>query len=145
MRFPLVYLEQVAETQGALFDGFALHHPQHSTTDFIAAYMRSRTRAEIDAGQAYVCTMEPDALLARFLSEGYVPRPGRAVAGFVPDWIGRFYATGQWMLDVPSASLVERFPPAFLEKAYPGLHDLELDLAVRKASGADIARQPPSG
>ena len=31
--------------------------------------------------------------------------------------------------------MVERFPLHFLEAAYPGLHDLELDLAVRKAAG----------
>ena len=135
MRFPEVYLEQVVETQGALFDAFAAQRPDRSTEDFIVAYMKSRTRAEIDAGQAWVATLEADDLLLRFLPGGYVPTPGSAIAGFVPDWIGRFYATAQWMLDETSSRMVERFPLHFLEAAYPGLHDLELDLAVRKAAG----------
>ncbi len=33
---------------------------------------------------------------------------------------------------MPSAELVEKIPVSFLKKAYPGLHDLELDLAVQK-------------
>ena len=135
MRFPKAYLEQVVETQGELFDAFAARYPRHSTEDFIVAYLNSRTRAEIDQGQAYVCTMEADDLLSRFLSEGYSPSSGEAFRGFVPDWIGRFYALGQWMLNETSAGMAVRFPPSYLKNAYPGLHDLELDLAVRKAAG----------
>ena len=135
MRYSKSYLEEVVETQGALFDAFAMKHPESSTDDFIDAYMKSRTRSEIDAGQAYVCTMDPEALTRRFLSEGYRPKPGSALKGFMPDWIGRFYALGQWMLDIPSREMAKRFPLEFLKAAYPGLHDLELDLAVKKAAG----------
>ena len=135
MRYSQAYLEEVVETQGALFDAYARLHPNLSTDNFIYAYMNSRTRAEIDAGQAYVCTMDPEALTRRFLSEGYRPKPGSALTGFMPDWIGRFYALGQWMLDIPSREMAKRFPLAFLKIAYSGLHDLELDLAVKKAAG----------
>jgi hypothetical protein len=138
MRYSKAYLEEVVETQGALFDAFAMRHPNSSTDDFIAAYMNSRTRSEIDAGQAYVCTMDSDALTQRFLSEGYQPKPGSALKGFMPDWIGRFYAMGQWMLDISSREMAERFPLEFLKAAYPGLHDLDLDLAVKKAAGAGL-------
>ena len=138
MRYSKSYLEEVVETQGALFDAFAMQHPDSSTDDFIGAYMKSRTRSEIDAGQAYVCTMDPDALTRRFLSEGYQPKPGSALKGFMPDWIGRFYALGQWMLDIPSREMAKRFPLAFLKTAYPGLHDFELDLAVKKAAGIGL-------
>lgn len=34
--------------------------------------------------------------------------------------------------NIPSAELVKKIPLDFLEKAYYGLHDLELELAVRK-------------
>jgi hypothetical protein len=33
---------------------------------------------------------------------------------------------------MPSAEVVEKIPVQFLMKAYHGLHDLELDLAVKK-------------
>lgn len=45
--------------------------------------------------------------------------------------IGEFYAYYQWYYNLPSSEVV-KVPVAFLEKAYGGLHDLELDLAVQK-------------
>ena len=145
MRYPKVYLDEVVETQGELFDAFAMRHPDCSTDDFITAYMNSRTRSEIDQGQAYVSTMDADSLMRRFLSEGYQPKPGPALVGFMPDWIGRFYALGQWMLDLSSRETARRFPLDFLKLAYPGLHDLELDLAVEKAAGGRIELDSPVG
>ena len=50
----------------------------------------------------------------------------------MPDWIGEFYAYYQWYYGIPSAEVVKRIPLDFLKKAYYGLHDLELDLAVQK-------------
>ena len=52
--------------------------------------------------------------------------------GFVPDWIGEFYAYYQWFYNLPSAEIIKKIPLDFLKKAYPGLHDLDLDLAVQK-------------
>ena len=50
----------------------------------------------------------------------------------MPSWIGEFYAYYQWYYNLPSAELVKKIPMSFLKKAYAGLHDLELDLAVKK-------------
>ena len=50
----------------------------------------------------------------------------------MPDWIGEFYAYYQWYYDIPSAEVINKIPYDFLSKAYCGLHDLELDLAVKK-------------
>ena len=47
-------------------------------------------------------------------------------------WIGEFYAYYQWYYNLPSAEVVKKIPVSFLKKAYTGLHDLELDLAVKK-------------
>lgn len=44
--------------------------------------------------------------------------------------VGEFYAYYQWYYDIPSAEVVRKIPVDFLEKAYYGLYDLELDLAV---------------
>ena len=43
-----------------------------------------------------------------------------------------FYAYYQWYYDIPSAVLIQKIPIGFLMKAYPGLHDMELELAVQK-------------
>ena len=52
--------------------------------------------------------------------------------GFMPDWLGEFYAYYQWYFNMPSAEVVKKVPIDFLMKAYYGLHDLDLDLAVKK-------------
>ncbi len=127
------YLDEVVESQGKLFD--LLHRfPDNDTGDFIQAYMSSKTRKCIDESKAYVNTMDARELWDYFFTETeqYRMKPGKAIGGFMPDWIGEFYAYYQWYYNIPSAELVEKIPLDFLEKAYYGLHDLELELAVKK-------------
>ena len=62
-----------------------------------------------------------------------VLKEGKAMGGFMPAWIGEFYAYYQWFYGLSSAELVKKIPVSFLKKAYAGLHDLELDLAVKKS------------
>ena len=50
----------------------------------------------------------------------------------MPYWIGEFYAYYQWYYNLSSAEILQKIPVEFLKKAYAGLHDLDLDLAVQK-------------
>lgn len=127
------YLNDVIENQGKLFDIVAQEYPNNDTEDFIKAYMNSRTRKSIDDSQAYVNTMNAHELFSYFLeTEGYHFIDGQALEGFLPDWIGEFYAYYQWYYDIPSSEVLQRVPIDFLKKAYHGLHDLEIELAVKK-------------
>lgn len=131
--YPRDYLNDVVENQGKLFDFVAQNYPDKDTEDFIKTYMSSKTRKSIDEAQAYVNTMDAKELWAYFTkTEGYSLKPGTALAGFMPDWIGEFYAYYQWFYNISSAEVLKKVPLDFLEKAYFGLHDLELDLAVQK-------------
>lgn len=131
--YPEAYLNEVRETQGRLFIRYADLYPQCDTSDFIIAYLNSRTRKYIDEGQPYVATMDSIDLLDYFLThEGYKPKDGKAMEGFKPDWIGQFYSLYQWKYEVSSQEALRMVPLSFLEKAYAGLHDLDLDLAVEK-------------
>ncbi len=133
MAYSEVYLNDVVENQGKLFDFVAQSFPDKSTADFIKAYMLSKTRKSIDEGKAYVNTMDAKALLTYFLkTEKYDLQRGKAIEGFAPDWIGEFYAYYQWYYNIPSSEVIKKIPVDFLLKAYPGLHDLELELAVQK-------------
>lgn len=128
-----VYLDDVVESQGQLFGFYAQKFPEKDTEDFIQKYMKSKTRKSIDEAKAYVATMDAQELWRYFLNtEKYEGKQGTALDGFVPDWIGEFYAYYQWYYNVPSAEIVEKIPVRFLVKAYRGLHDLELELAVKK-------------
>ena len=127
------YLNDVVENQGKLFDYVAQNYPKADTEYFIVRYMSSKTRKAVDEGKAYVSTMNYKELLAYFIeTEGFNFKDGKVIEGFLPDWIGEFYAYYQWYYDVESSELVKTIPVGFLKKAYPGLHDLELDLAVKK-------------
>ena len=127
------YLNDVVENQGKLFDYVAQSFPEMDTEDFINTYMRSKTRISIDKAKAYVNTMDAKELWNYFTeTEGYKLKSGKAMKGFIPDWIGEFYAYYQWYFNIPSAEVVKKITVDFLKKAYYGLHDLELDLAVQK-------------
>ncbi len=132
-RYAEVYLQDVVINQGRLFDLAAQNYPDCDTEEFIHAYMKSKTRQSIDQGQAYVLTMSARDLWDHFRqTENYSLKPGTAMGGFMPDWIGEFYAYYQWHYDIKSSLVVDLIPLDFLKKAYHGLHDLELDLAVQK-------------
>lgn len=127
------YLEDVVENQGKLFDFVAQSFPDKDTKDFINTYMRSKTRKSIDKAMAYVNTMDAKELWNYFSdTEKYKLKTGKSIGGFMPDWIGEFYAYYQWYYNLPSAEVVNKIPVDFLEKAYYGLHDLDLPLAVQK-------------
>lgn len=127
------YLGDVVENQGKLFDYVAQTFPDKDTEDFINAYMKSKTREYIDESQAYVNTMDARELWDYFIkNEKYVMKSGKCLEGFIPDWIGEFYAYYQWYYDMSSSEVISKIPVDFLKKAYYGLHDLDLELAVQK-------------
>ena len=131
--YAIDYLNDVVETQGKLFDLVAHSFPDKDTKDFIRAYMLSKTRKSIDEAQAYVNTMDAESLWEYFqANDKYELKSGKAMEGFMPDWLGEFYAYYQWYFNIPSAEVLEKIPIDFLIKAYSGLHDLELELAVQK-------------
>ena len=128
-----LYLSDVVENQGKLFDFVAQSFEDKDTEDFITAYMLSQTRKSIDESQAFVNTMSALELWEYFCrNEKYVLKAGKAMKGFMPDWIGEFYAYYQWYFDLSSAEIIKKIPLAFLKKSYYSLHDLDLELAVRK-------------
>ena len=127
------YLNDVVENQGKLFDFVAQNFSDKNTEDFIKTYMQSKTRKSIDEAKAYVNTMSAKELWDYFTeTENYVLKSGKSINGFIPDWIGEFYAYYQWYYNIPSSDVLKKVPLDFLKKAYYGLHDLELDLAVQK-------------
>lgn len=131
--YPDAYLQDVVENQGKLFDFVAQSFPDKDTEDFIKSYMASKTRLNIDEAKAYVNTMDAKELWRYFTeTEGYRLKEGKALDGFMPDWIGEFYAYYQWYFNLPSSDIIKKITVDFLKKAYYGLHDLELELAVQK-------------
>ena len=130
-----LYLQEVAETQGALFERLQDMEPSADGVDFVRSYMKSGTRALIDKGDVYLATIGSKGLMDYYRQE---ERPelksGEPLRGFAPNWMGQFYAHYQWRTGGLSSEIVDAIPPEWLCAAYPGLHDLSLDLAVEKVS-----------
>lgn len=127
------YLKEVVENQGKLFDSVREFEPGIDVESFIEKYMISKTRKYIDDGQAYVCTLAPDELWNYFRkTDNYTPNKGNPMRGFSADWIGQFYAYFQWYYNMASENVIKLVPLEFIRAAYYGLHDLDLDLAVKK-------------
>ena len=128
-----VYLDDVVENQGKLFDLIAQKYPDMDTENFINTYMASQTRKAIDNSQAYVNTMDAVDLWNYFTNtENYTLKPGEALKGFFPKWVGEFYAYYQWYYNVPSIEVIQKLPINFLKKSYQSLNALDLELAVQK-------------
>lgn len=60
--YPDVYLNDVVENQGKLFDLIAQQYPDMDTENFITTYMTSKTRKSIDESKAFVNTMDAKEL-----------------------------------------------------------------------------------
>ena len=66
-----VYLDDVVENQGKLFDFVAQTFPDKDTKDFINTYMASKTRKSIDEAKAYVNTMDAKGDIFRRMKNMY--------------------------------------------------------------------------
>lgn len=127
------YLDEIVETQGQLFEMVSSYKKGIDVKDFIENYMASKTRAYIDSAQPYVATMDAEELWRYFSeTENFKPRQGKDIGGFIPNWIGQFYAYYQWYYNQKSRRIIKEVPLDFLITAYRGLHDLDLELAVKK-------------
>ena len=104
------YLNDVVENQGKLFDFVAQTYPDKDTEDFIKTYMVSKTRKSIDEANAYVNTMDAKELWKYFTeTEKYSLKSGKALDGFMPDWIGEFYAYYQWYYNIPRSEVLKKY------------------------------------
>lgn len=129
------YLQEIAETQGALFERLQDVAPAVDGIDFVRTYMKSQTRAYIDKGDVYLATLGPTGLMDYYRREEPAElKSGAPLRGFAPNWMGQFYAQYQWRTGMLSRDVVEQVPPEWLATAYQGLHDLDLPLAVNKVA-----------
>ena len=129
------YLQEISETQGTLFERLQDIAPEVDGLEFIRAYMKSDTRQFLDKGDVYLATLGPKGLMDYYQTEdAHEAKLGSPLCGFVPNWVGQFYAQYQWHTGELSSDIVEQIPPEWLASAYPGLHDLDMRLAVEKVA-----------
>lgn len=127
------YLDEIVETQGNLFELVRQYAEGIDVKNFIEKYMKSKTRSYIDTAQPYVATMDCEELWRYFQeTDHFAGKQGDGIGGFIPNWIGQFYAYYQWYYNKTSSQVIDEIPLDFLIAGYRGLHDLTLELAVQK-------------
>ena len=133
--YNVAYLQEIAETQGALFERLQDVSPEAGGCAFIRSYMKSDMRSYLDNGDVYLATLDASGLMDYYQTEDAPEiKHGVPMRGFAPNWIGQFYAQYQWHTGALSSVIVDKIPPEWLESAYPGLHDLDMRLAVEKVA-----------
>lgn len=128
-----IYLDEIVETQGELFEKVIDLIPQIDVEHFVEQYLRSKTRFFLDKGNPFIATKNYIDLYAYFVqTDNFIPIKGKEFDFIAMNWIGQFYAYYQWYTTISSSDLVQRFPLKRMLSVYPGLHDLDLKLAVEK-------------
>jgi len=126
-----VYIEEVIETQGVLFD--KVIDTEYSFEDFVTKYMKSDLKAKIDRRDPIRTNYLAYEQLEEFLKEATVKKSKiRNFNTLLAEWTGNFYAYLQWYLQIPSRELIEILPIEKLIKLANGLHDYDFELAVKK-------------
>ena len=121
------YLSDVVENQGKLFDFVAHTFPENDTEDFINTYMKSKTRKSIDDSMAYVNTMDAKELWNYFIdTEKYHLKKGKALGGFMPDWIGEFYAYYQWYYNLEFEQITDKVTITSILLMYQKYHEMDI-------------------
>ncbi len=133
--YPIAYRNEIAETQGRLFARLARENPTADGENFISSYLASELRGRIDFADAIPANMTDSEIKQYFVEkENYNFQEGAPIDSIPADWIGQFYAFYQWETGLSSKDIVKRIPVKTMIAAYPGLHDLDMALAVTRIS-----------
>lgn len=129
MRCRKVYLDDVSECQGELF-AYAADNGI-DVAEFTEFYLKSDIRRMIDESKPRFCAMLGKEIFEALDVKG-VKHAETEQNGFMAEWLGVFYSELQWALDISSSEVIERLPVKKAMRAYPGLHDLDMELAVKR-------------
>ncbi len=125
------YLDDVAEEQGFVFETVAENN-QIDLIDFITKYMTSEYKGHIDNRDAWYANQLYEEQLD-YLSKQYkFKKTNKKYDEVLAKWVGEFYAYLQAYKQVPSKTLIVRIPANKIYAMASGLHDIDMDLAVKK-------------
>lgn len=129
MRFNIVYLDDVTECQGQLF--VEAVDKGIDIDSFITYYMTSDIRKKIDMGDPKHCNLFGDELF-ELLDTSKLKAAKEEQDGFMAEWLGEFYSQLQWKSGISSKDLIKKVQAEKMIRAYGGIHDLDMDLAVQR-------------
>lgn len=122
-----LYLNDVEEETGRLFQSWA--ERGYNVDKMVTSYMSSKLRERIDKRYAWFCTKS-----ASDQNDEIKPLTcGVVYDDALCEWLGYFYTRLQHHLGVPSKRVIMEYPFIDMYKRAGVLHDLDMDLAIKKA------------
>ena len=125
-----LYVDDLAEETGKLFERWALNHM--NVDQMATRYMNSSLREKAGKRYAKFCTQSWDDM-ARQLEDV----KGTEYYDFVLcNWLGMFYTCLQGRTGKSGKELIRQYPFETMYIKSNVLHDLDMELAVKKVCGA---------
>ena len=123
------YIQDIAEETGELFGHWA---EERLDMDKMATrYLSSPLRENIDRRYAKFCTQSWDEMAEHFSDI----RGTRMYDAALCEWLGHFYTHLQGYTHRSSRELIAAYPFDMMYARSNVLHDLDMELAIRKAVG----------
>ena len=131
-----IYLGKAQMTLAWMFD-YAVNGCRIDVEEFYRMFLTSAYVHRFEKGNCSVVAGLSGVELAQRViwertPDEELPQPVFSLARSPEYWLGYSLAYYQWYYNLPSREVVKKIPLDFLEKVYYGLHDLELELAVKK-------------
>lgn len=124
------YVDDLAEETGKLFGYWAWNHMD--VDKLVTQYMNSRFRENADKRYARFCTQ-----MWYDMADYFKGIPGeKRYDAVLCDWLGCFYTYLQQYTGKSSKEIINKYPFQKMYLKSNVLHDLDMDLAVRKAGEA---------
>ena len=133
MRHDAIYLEDVIEAQGDVFE--IAENNGCDPEVFAEMYLRSKVRRFIDNGSAYHCNLSGSELWRELgMSGGTDVWYAEEMSRF--RFLGEMYAMLQFAVGVPSSAVLRHFPVQKLLKSYDSLCNMDIETAAEMIMGA---------
>ena len=123
------YLSDLADETGELFGYWAEHHMNMDA--MITCYLNSHFRENIDKRYAKFCTQTWQEM-----AEHFEKIPGeQPYDSMLCEWLGYFYTYLQGYTKMSSRELIDKYPFRVMYPRSNVLHDLDMELAIKKVVG----------
>lgn len=122
------YIGDLAEETGTLFGHWADNHLDMN--QMVTRYLGSRLRENSDKRYARYCTQSWDEMADQFPNI----YGEQAYDATLCEWLGHFYTYLQGYTKKSSRELIEQYPFLVMYPRSKVLHDLDMDLAIKKVA-----------
>lgn len=118
--------------QGEMFYNICKKYPDMDFWWFVNAYLNSNVCARADRGHPVIANLFWEELIYEFMKEIDTYQVGEPNTGFSSKWFGEIYAYYHYVYHTSSKEMSIIFDKQYMLNLYPGAHNSDHSLAVKK-------------